>query len=48
MATGWYQDGSTWYYLNAQVMEIKRQVGSSNVATGNVYISGALAVNTTP
>ena len=47
MKTGWYQDGSTWYYLNASNGDMKTgwfQVGNKWYYA---YSSGALAVNTT-
>ncbi|HEW8072701.1 TPA: N-acetylmuramoyl-L-alanine amidase family protein, partial [Streptococcus pneumoniae] len=47
MATGWYQDGSTWYYLNAGNGDMKTGWFQVNGNWYYAYSSGALAVNTT-
>ncbi len=49
MATGWYQEGSTWYYLNASNGGHEDRLVPGRSGNGNgVYSSGAfLAVNTT-
>ncbi|EOB24695.1 choline binding protein F, partial [Streptococcus pneumoniae 357] len=47
MATGWYQEGSTWYYLNASNGDMKTGWFQVNGNWYYAYDSGALAVNTT-
>ena len=47
MKTGWYKDGSTWYYLNASNGDMKIGWFQVNGKWYYAYNSGALAVNTT-
>lgn len=47
MATGWYQEGSTWYYLHASNGDMKTGWFQVNGKWYYAYSSGALAVNTT-
>ncbi len=42
MATGWYQDGSTWYYLNAGNGDMKTGWFQVNGNWYYAYSSGAL------